>query len=293
MTIIQEAYLAERAELGKHCLALLDGFPDARHILSHVFWENLWCGADGAPRSLYYEEDLKKRRNVQGFDAPKEPVIETVGAFKRLCVTTNWVLDLGAFGDHETWFRALSENSRKRLRRVHNGLTKAGAVIVPLRDEESFRKFELIYSEQFPKHPAGSSDNRGLQLIYRELEKQGRNFSFLMLDADGGPVTANLGFILGESFCFTHLTRRKQSPLDRFSPGFYLTCHLVDELYRTRPEVKFFFLGPGKYDYKPAMLATPLPVYRYERDSLWNLAGLLRLRHRLAKERKLAAQASQ
>lgn len=293
MTDIQEAYLAERAELGKQCLALLDGFPDPRHILSHVFWENLWCGADGVPHALYYEEKPAMRRNVQSFGPLKAPAIETVGGFQRLCVTTNWVLDLRDFSDYETWFRALSENSRKRLRRVHNGLTKAGAVIVPIHDEESFRKFEALYSEQFPKHPAGSADNRGVWTIYRELEKQGRNFSFLMLDADGNPVAANLGFIHGKSFCFTHLTRRKGGPLDRFSPGFYLTCRLVDMLYRTRPEVKFFFLGPGKYDYKPAMLAKPLPVYRCERNSLWNLAGLLRLRHRLARERRLFAQEEQ
>ena len=289
MTIIQEAYLAERAELGKQCLALLDGFPDARHILSHVFWENLWCGADGVPRALYYDEEVKKRRNVQSFDALKPPAIETVGAFRRLCVTTNWVLDLGAFGDHETWFRALSDKTRKKLRWLRNALPKAGATLMPIREEEAFRKFEAIYCEQFPKHTPGSADNQGVWTIYRELEKQGRNFSFLMLDADGRPVAANLGFTHGSSFCFTHLTR-KSGLLDKFSPGFYLTCYLVEALYRTRPEIKFFFMGPGKYDYKPAMLATPLPIYRYERDSLWNLAGLLRLRHRLAKERKLAAR---
>lgn len=45
-------------------------------------------------------------------------------------------------------------------------------------------------------------------------------------------------------------------------------------------------MGPGKYDYKPAFLAKPLPVYRYERDSILNLFGLMRLHHRLAKERK-------
>ena len=289
MTAIQEAYLAERAELGRQCLALLDGFPDARHILSHVFWENFWCGADGVPHPLYYDEELGRRRNVQSFDPPKPPAIETVGRFQRLCVTTNWVLDLGSFGDGETWFRALSDKTRKKLRWLRNALPKAGATVVPIRDEETFRQFEALYGEQFPKRPAGSAANRGVWIIYRELERQNRNFSFLLLDAAGRPVAANLGFIHGKSFCFTHLTRKK-GLLDKFSPGFYLTCHLVEELYRTRPGVEYFFMGPGKYDYKPVMLARPLPVYRYERHSLWNLAGLLRLRHRLAKERKLAAQ---
>ena len=286
---IQEAYLAERAELGKQCLAQLDGFPDARHILSHVFWENLWCGADGVPQPLYYEQEPRKRQNVQSFDALKPPAIETVGKFQRLRVTANWVLELGAFGDCETWFRALSDKTRKKLRWLRNALPKEGIAIVPIADEETFRKFEILYSEQFPKHPLGSADNRGVWTVYRELDRQGRNFSFLMLDRAGNPVSANLGFIHGESFCFTHLTRKK-GLLDKFSPGFYLTCHLVRELYRTRPEVRFFFMGPGRYDYKPAMLAKPLPIYRYERNSLWNLPGLLRLRHRLAKERELAAR---
>ena len=57
-------------------------------------------------------------------------------------------------------------------------------------------------------------------------------------------------------------------------------------LYAEHPEVKFFFMGPGKYDYKPAFLARPLPVYRYVKNSFWNLPERLRLRFRLRKELK-------
>ena len=106
-----------------------------------------------------------------------------------------------------------------------------------------------------------------------------------MLDENGSPVTANLGYLNGETFNFTHLTRKK-GLLDKFSPGFYLTYWIVRQLYAEHPEVRYFFMGPGKYDYKPAFLAKPLPVYRYERDSILNLFGLMRLHHRLAKERK-------
>ena len=60
----------------------------------------------------------------------------------------------------------------------------------------------------------------------------------------------------GETFNFTHLTRKK-GLLDKFSPGFYLTYWIVRQLYAEHPEVRYFFMGPGKYDYKPAFLAKP------------------------------------
>ena len=283
MTVPQESYLDGRAELGKHCLELLQGTPGAKRILSHVFWENFWCDEKGTPQTLFYDAPLAKKQNVQSFDTYTAPLIEKKGNFSRLCVTANWVLEMGSFDGLDSWFGALSGKTRKKLRWLRNALPKENISIVPIDSEDKFRLFEKLYSSQFPKYAPGGEDNNGVWKIYQELEKQQRNFSFLLLDAQGNPVAANLGYINGSSFNFTHLTRTASS-LDKYSPGFYLTYWLIQELFTTRPEVKCFFMGPGTYDYKPALLGKPLPVYRYVKISLFNLPELLRLRWRYKKE---------
>lgn len=283
MTTPRNSYLDGRAELGRACLTLLGDTPQNRRILSHVFWENFWCDEKGELHTLFYDSVPAKKQNVQSFDLRQAPVIETRSGYSRLCVTANWVLEMGKYGDLETWFSALSGKTRKKLRWLRNALPKENISIVPIDSEERFRQFEKLYSAQFPKYALGGEENNGVWKIYQELEKQLRNFSFLLLDADGTPVSANLGYINGSSFNFTHLTRTS-SALDKFSPGFYLTFWLIQELFNTHPEVKCFFMGPGTYDYKPALLGTPLPIYRYVRNSLFNLPELIRLRWRHKKE---------
>ena len=59
-------------------------------------------------------------------------------------------------------------------------------------------------------------------------------------------------------------------------------------LLAEHPEVKYFFMGPGEYDYKRALLGEPFLVFRYERNTLTNLFGILRLYFRCRKERKKA-----
>ena len=59
MNSCRDSYLDGRARLGTQCLELLKDLPGKERILSHVFWENLWCGADGVPRALYYDEEVK------------------------------------------------------------------------------------------------------------------------------------------------------------------------------------------------------------------------------------------
>ena len=285
MTIYETTYRNGRRELALHCLELLKEYPERKRILSHVFWENACCGEDGIPQYLFYSPAGYRKMNVQSFDELHAPAVESAGGFKRLCVTTNWVLDMASFGCFDGWFAALSDKNRKKLRWLRNALPKQGIRILPVDGEEAFRKFEQLYAEQFPKYAAGSAENNGVWTVYQELIRLGRNFSWIMLDENGSPVTANLGYLNGETFNFTHLTRKK-GLLDKFSPGFYLTYWIVRQLYAEHPEVRYFFMGPGKYDYKPAFLAKPLPVYRYERDSILNLFGLMRLHHRLAKERK-------
>lgn len=279
----QESYLDSRAELGKACLEIVGNTPAGRRIHSHIFWENFYCDEKGEVKTLFYDSPLAKKQNVQSFDSPQTPAIEKRGGFLRLRVTANWVLEMEKFSDLEAWFSALSGKTRKKLRWLRNALPKENISIVPIDTEERFRLFEKLYAAQFPKYSLGCEDNNGVWKIYQELEKQKRNFSFLLLDAAGNPVSANLGYINGSSFNFTHLTRTS-SELDKFSPGFYLTYWLIQELFNTRPEVKCFFMGPGTYDYKPALLGKPLPIYRYVRNTLFNFPELLRLRWRLKKE---------
>lgn len=283
MTTFAEAYITGRAELGKHCLELLGDTPEGRKILSHVFWENCLCDEKGELETLFFDSVPAKKFNVQSFDIWRAPAIEKCGKYQRLCVTANWVLEMGKYADLESWFAALSGKTRKKLRWLRNALPKENISIVPINSEERFRLFEKLYSAQFPKYTFGGRENNGVWKIYQELEKQQRNFSFLLLDSENNPVSANLGYIHGSSFHFTHLTRGA-SILDKFSPGFYLTYWLIQELFRTRPEVKYFFMGPGTYDYKPALLGTPLPIYRYVRNSFCNLPELIRLRWRYRKE---------
>lgn len=283
MTTPREAYLDGRSELGQHCLQLLGDTSQGRRILSHVFWENCLCDEQGKIETLFFDLIPAPKQNVQSFDRRQAPAIEKCGKYLRLCVTENWVLEMGRYADLESWFAALSGKTRKKLRWLRNALPKENISIVPINSEERFRLFEKLYSAQFPKYTFGGEENNGVWKIYQELEKQQRNFSFLLLDPDGNPVSANLGYINGSSFNFTHLTRGA-SALDKFSPGFYLTYWLIQELFTTRPEVKYFFLGPGTYDYKPALLGTPLPIYRYVRNSFFNLPELLRLYWRYKKE---------
>ena len=292
MTGCRDSYLEGRGQLGAQCLELLKDLPEKERILSHVFWENLWCDEKGEVHSLFCPADPGMRRNVQSFDDPRPPEITRCGSWRRLAVTTNWALEMGKFGTFDAWFEALSAKTRKKLRWLRNALPKEGVSIVPVTGREGFERFEALYAAQFPKYAAGCPGNEGVRRIYEELERQGKSFSFLLLTRSGQPVAANLGYINGTSFNFTHLTR-KSSGLDKFSPGYYLTFRIVEMLYAEHPEVEYFFMGPGKFDYKVAFLARPLPVYRYVKDSIWNLPELLRLRFRLGKERKRAqAEAS-
>ena len=279
----EKSYLGGRAELGRSCLELLEGLPEKEHILSHVFWENLWCDEEGELHSLFYDPVLKGRQNVQSFDEEAPPEITRRGPWLRLQVTENWVLEMGRFGSLEGWFEALSGKTRKKLRWLRNALPREGISIVPVSGREGFDCFEELYTAQFPKQARDGACREGVRRIYEALEAQGRSFSFLLRTGTGETAAANLGYIEGSSFNFTHLTR-KSTELDKYSPGFFLTYKIVEMLYSEHPEVKFFFMGPGKYDYKPAFLARPLPIYRYVKNTFWNLPERLRLRFRLRKE---------
>ncbi len=105
------------------------------------------------------------------------------------------------------------------------------------------------------------------------------------MDQEGRDVAACLGYIHRRAFNFSHLTRQDRSPLDKYSPGFYLVFWTIEALYREQT-ADWFFFGPGDYDYKPGCLGEPFPVYRYERLNPLNLGGLIKLWNRGRKERR-------
>ena len=283
MISCQDAYLTGRAELALYCQQLIAGQAENRHWLTHVFWENAWCDTDGRPQYLFYQPESWRRCNVQGFSACRQLAVETIDKYKRLQVTSNWVLPLHQYASAEQWFAELSAKNRKRLRWLRNALPKQKVEIVPLDNEEKFRRFESLFDAQFPRNQLGSDSSRSLWRIYQELIAMGKNFSWLMLDADGEAVAASLGFCQGQACNFTHLTR-KPGLLDKYSPGLYLVYWMIEQLYALPQRPAYFFLGPGTYDYKPAFLAVPLPVYRYELNSWRNVFGLLRLYNRCRRE---------
>ena len=217
--------------------------------------------------------------------ASELPSIEKTEGFQRLRVTLHRVLDLGAFRDEESFFRTLSHKNRKKLRWLRNAVPALGCEVIPLETEAHFRLFEKLYSAQFPKYPAGCPANEAVWQMYRELIRQNRSFSFLLLSPEKEPIAAALGYFSGTGCCYTHLTRLKGA-YDKYSPGYYLTFCILMKILAEHPEMEYFFMGPGDYDYKRAFLGEPFSIYRYERDSLLNFPALLRLRFRCRKERK-------
>ena len=285
MNELLSAYLAGRTELYDRCARRLAAENLPHSALHHVFWGDFYAddahlpvGIGGAelPRGGFTAPDLASSVTHD---------IEKVGAWKRLCVTTTWYLELDPFADAEAWFSSLSAKNRKKLRWLRNALPKLGATVSELATEADYDDFEKLYCAQFPKYRPGSPDMRGLRAIYRELAAAGSAFCRILRDRDGNALASSLAYTAGEALYYTHLTRTR-GEYDKYSPGYYLTYAVIAEVLESRRELKHFFMGPGEYDYKAALGGTAFPVFRYERAGWGNLFGLIRLRHRAAKERK-------
>ena len=280
-TAICNSYLYERTLLFEACIAHLSDPKMAEAVRKAVFWENGYVEAANEIRGIFSKEpDLN---GVLEFSLPPErPQIERCGRWLRLQVTTSYVLDLSLYDhDYEIYYHALSPKTHKKVRYLRNALPKRQTRVVPLNTAHGFNLFEELYAAQFPKYPMGSPRNKALREAYRYLHEQGCNWSHLLLDENNTAIAACLAYKHGDSVFYTHLTRRAGA-FDKLSPGFYLTHWLIAQLFSEG--VNRFFMGPGTYDYKKALLGQPLPVYRYVHRSLWNLPAILRLHHRLRKE---------
>ncbi len=282
---VRESYCRQRAEDAAHMLALVrDLDDDDAHLLEQVFWANVVLEEDRSLKTFYAPLPARKKFNAVSFEAADTPPeIRDIGPYASLRVSVHRVLTLGEFDGPEAFFAALSPKNRKKLRWLRNAVPALGAKIVPIENAGDFDAFEKIYAAQFPRHPVGGPTNAAVRRIYREFHRCGRSFSFLLLAPDGEPLSAALSYLSGDSCCFTHLTRSR-SDYDKYSPGYYLTFRMLTMLLADHPEIRYFFMGPGDYDYKRAFLGQPLAIYRLERRAWWNWTGLLRLRHRWRKE---------
>lgn len=271
------------APLMKKVLAVM---PGGQKFLEHLLWTNAALDADGSLAAFYAPLPEKGKFNVTGFlPLSGAPAVEKVGDFCRLPVTCHRILALDPFRGEEDFFRALSPKNRKKIRWLRNALPEAGCRIVPMTDDRDFPLFEALYAAQFPKYPVGCPANQALRLMYRELFRLNRAGCFMLLSDAGEVLAAALGFFGGGGYFFTHLTRSR-SAYDKFSPGYFLAYRLIVSIITGHPETRFFYMGPGDYDYKRAFLGESFPVYRYERRSWRNLPGLIRLHFRCRKERK-------
>lgn len=280
-----QSYISNRRELIERCQKLLKDIPECEKILESVFWEKIYIGNSGGLQCFYGKIPEKQRFNVLSFDPyPETVAISKVPGFQRLAVTSHRVVDLSEYPDSKTFFQALDHKKRKQLRWLKNALPAQGVAIEPICKMDDLDKFEMLYSRQFPKNGIGSARNCGLKKIYMELLNSGIGRGWIMYDVDHRAIAAALGFFCGDGFNFTHLTRLAGA-LDKFSPGFFLVFKILNELLDEHPECRYFFMGPGEYDYKRNFLGKRMAIYRYEPDCWGNFLGLLKLRNRARKEK--------
>ncbi|MBO4304597.1 MAG: GNAT family N-acetyltransferase [Lentisphaeria bacterium] len=280
----KEGALAFREELSR------EGFSCPEHLLEHVFWSNAALDENEGLDTFYAPLPGKGRFNATSFlpaEGSSLPRVEKTGDFLRLAVTSHFVLDLSETKDEESFFKRLSQKNRKKLRWLRNAVPAKGCRVEKLEKDSQFDLFEKLYCAQFPKYVSGGEEMRSLRKMYEAFCREGKSFSFLLLSPENEPLAASLGYISGDAFNYTHLTRAR-GEFDKFSPGYFLTYEVIVRLLAEHPEVKYFFMGPGEYDYKRALLGEPFLVFRYERNTLTNLFGILRLYFRCRKERKKA-----
>lgn len=281
-----KSYVYNREKLIGHCRNLLGNIPESEKIIESIFWENIYIDGEEQLQCFYGNIPAGQRFNVWSFDPyPEIVAISKVPGFQRLAVTSHRVLNLSNYSDSTTFFKALNPKKRKQLRWLKNALPAQGITIELVKNKDDLDKFEILYAHQFPKNSLGSARNSGVKKIYMDLLASGTGLGWIMYDPDHRAIAAALGFFCGDGFNFTHLTRLAGA-FDKFSPGFFLVYKILCELLDEYPECRYFFMGPGEYDYKRIFLGERMAVYRYEPDQWSNIFGLLKLWNRARKEKK-------
>ena len=285
--LLYNAYINNRESDTCHMRDIIKDFPNVENLLSHVFWANTILDFNGNLQTIYSPLEQKKKFNVVTFNPTSdEPKVVTDEKFWKLQITNHRVLKLSNFNDEESFFRSLSPKNRKKLRWLRNAVPNLGCKIIPITTKDDFSLFEELYCAQFPKYTKGCDDNIAVWKMYEEFIKQNRSFSFILLSQEGIPLAAALGYFNEEGYNYTHLTRGNGGKFDKYSPGYYLTFSIIMKLLAEYKDIKYFFMGPGEYDYKRIFHGESFAIYRYEPKSWWKFFTRIRLAFRCRKERK-------
>ena len=105
-------YLAGREALLADCAERLASLDLPASALKAVLWDDFFADDAHLPVGLCGKVPPKGRFTLPDFSSGVSPEIEAVGEWRRLCVTTTWLLDLEKFADSEAWFTSLSPKNR-------------------------------------------------------------------------------------------------------------------------------------------------------------------------------------
>ncbi|MDD2236461.1 MAG: GNAT family N-acetyltransferase [Kiritimatiellae bacterium] len=246
-------------------------------ILPDLLWSDSWAEEDGMPHALF-PSPTRFRRYVIGPPVAGGGGVERCGEYSRLQTTTNWALDLRLFRDLDEYFSHLSKSMKKKLKRYVNGADRWGLKMERIQTRAHLDRFLKVFSLQFPGANWATTDRSFFYEAYTLFEELGCAKGYLMLDERGVDAVAVLGYYTGRAYNL-HLLARQDSSLDFLSPGYCATYALIKEVMEEK-RADYFFFGPGHFEYKERFLGSALPIYRYERHSLMNLPGLIRLHHR-------------
>ncbi len=292
---IEEIYLKEREALIKEVFTYFEenGAVDTSvyKTITSIFWHQGYAENKGfkVASKLFFEEKYNKflrKIDILGF-GKSEKLLEKVKInnkkYLRLEHTTNWILELSKYNSFEDYFAEFSKKKRKNLRWQLNTCEKNKFNITKLETKADFELFLEVYKAQFDKSSWLELDNKkALINVFLYFQKQGLNHSFILKDSENKPISACLGYFVGETYNLYMLARIPKL-YDKLSPSNYLVFKLIKENLEKKIS-KLFVFGPGYYQYKKTFKAKSYPVYIYEKYSLKNILKIVKL---LNKYRKL------
>ena len=281
---VAEAYCAGRKELAEDILGDCGDGPAILEVLRRTLWSPAFCDPDGVPTFFFPSRKWRHRFEVVGFGRASGQVENVRDRYLRLRVNGNWYLPLGEYGDADSYFRALSKKTRKKLRWLRNSYEHLGVERTEIRTRSELEEFLQLYLTQWPESDWGRELREPLTEVYLAMSERDRNRSCLLRDENGEAVAGALGYLTDQAFNL-HMLVRRPGRLDKYSPGFFLTFRLVERFLRDEPRALFLF-GPGEFGYKRTFLAQELPIYRYEARNWRNVHGVLRLYNRCRKQRR-------
>jgi len=280
MSLLQ-GYCEGRKELADEVLGFLETSPETLRLLADILWSSGWCDETGEPHA-FFPSRWKHRIAVTGETPDVQKSVQKKGSFLRFQTTTNWGVHLAQWNSADDYFQSLSKNSRKKLNWISNKFVQEKVRYEPITGAHQIDRFLAIFRKRWPDSQWENEYYDDFIRIYEYLEKCGKNYSYLMVDSAGNDVAGFMGYFTANAYNL-HLFCRTEGLMDKFSPGFYLVWHIIRDLYQ-KQACPYFFMGPGRFDYKEKYLAQEMPVYRYEKRCLTNLPSMIRLYNRARKQ---------